>query len=69
MKIGHFGSLEISEEMQATLENRPIFGGIGKPIALLFDENWPILVAWRFVTRDAITLEISANFGHQKVSL
>ena len=24
------------------------FGEIGKPIALLFDENWPILVAWRF---------------------
>ena len=25
------------------------FGGIGKPkSALLFDENWPILVAWRF---------------------
>ena len=25
-----------------------IFGEIGKPIALLFDENWPFLVAWRF---------------------
>ena len=28
-----------------------IFGENGKPIALLFDENWPFLVAWRFCER------------------
>ena len=42
MKIGHFWLLG------DLLKRCNYFGNITKPIALLFDENWPILVPWRF---------------------
>ena len=46
MKIGHFWLLG---DLLKRCNNVGSMGFLaGKPIALLFDENWPFLVAWRF---------------------
>ena len=63
MKIGHIlVAWRFAEEMQL-LWKYCIFGKNSKPIALLFDENWPILVPWRFLIRDARNVRNMPIFG------